>query len=255
MKPIPVLGTMIYNRPDYLLRMLRSVDYPVEKVVVVLNYVTQEIAEAADVIRGMFPHVVIHNPGDNQPAPVNLGFSGGWNWMLKNHMAEWLLVVGNDVQFMPGELEKLTAYYERHKNLSPPMAVVNTSMGWNIHGITKHGLDVMGFLDENFYPCYYDDTDMDYRHTLAQRKKLVSYPEQGEFHIHAHHEGSATVKNLPPDKAERMGQAFTRNIEYYIRKWGGPQCQEKWERPFNDPSKSIKEWTLEPGRWEMNKLQ
>lgn len=254
MKPIPVLCAMVYNRPDYLERMLHSIDYPVEKLVICLNAVTAEIAESADRIRKDFPGVIIHNPGFNQPKPVNLGFSGGWNYFLRNHMADWLLVVGNDAQFHPGQLQKLSEYYERHKNDSPAMGVVNTSMGWHVHGITRHGLNVLGYLDENMYPCYYDDCDHDYRHTLAQRAGLVSYPVEGECQIHVHHEGSATSRNLPPEKAERMAKAFERNMEYYIRKWGGPQTQEKFTHPFNNPKLSIRDWTLEPGRWQMNSL-
>jgi glycosyltransferase involved in cell wall biosynthesis len=254
MKPIPVLGTMIYNRPDYLERMIRSIDYPIGKLVVVLNAVTAEIAATADLIRRLYPNVIIYNPGFNQPKPVNLGFAGGWNYVLRNHMAEWVLVVGNDVQFHPGQLQKIAEYYARHENDSPPMGVVNTSMGWHVHGITRHGLNVLGYLDENMYPCYYDDCDHDYRHTLAQRKNLVSYPAEGECHVHIHHEGSATSRNLPPEKAERMAKAFERNEEYYSRKWGGTQTKETFQTPFNNPALSIKDWSLEPGRWQLNSL-
>ena len=246
---------MIYNRPDYLERMVASIDYPVEKLIIILNYVTDDIAKMADRLRQRRPDIIIHNPGDNQPKPVNLGFCGGWNWILKNHMRDWVMVVGNDVEFLPGQLHKISQYYERHKNDSPPMGVVNTNYGWHCSGITKAGLDAVGYLDENCWPLYMEDTDWNWRHTVARKHGLLSYPEEGECIIQLNMEVSATTHNLPPEQRERMGQAFTRNYEYFLRKWGGPQCQEKWEHPFNDPTKSIKEWTLEPNRWEMNKLQ
>lgn len=254
MTPIPVLGVLCLNRGDLLTRMVESIDYPVQQLVIVLNGVDESVAAAANRIRELYPSVVVYNPGYDQPRPVNLGFAGGWNWILRNFMSEYVMVIGNDVQLFPGQLQRIADYWDRHKNDDPPMAVLNTNFGWNIHSITRHGLNVMGFLDENFYPCYYDDCDMDYRHTLARRKKLVSYPVEGECTIQAHHEVSATSRALPPEKAERMAKAFERNVEYYVRKWGGPQCHELFEYPFNNPALSIRDWTLEPGRWKLNSL-
>lgn len=253
-EPIPVLGTMIYNRPDYLERMLRSIDYPVEKLIIILNAVTAEIAAIADLAQTLHPGVIIHNPGFNQPKPVNLGFCGGWNWILKNHMADWVLVCGNDTQFLPGQMQKIAEYWDRHKNDSPPMGLVNTNYGWNIQGMTRAGLDVMGYLDLNLWPLYYEDCDINQRHTIARKQGLLSYPAEGECIIQVHHEVSATSRALPPEKAERMAKAFERNVEYYVRKWGGPQCHEQWEHPFNNPALSIRDWTLEPNRWELNSL-
>lgn len=246
---------MVYNRGDLLTRMVESIDYPIEKLAIILNGVDESIVASANRIRELYPrNNIIHNPGFNAPRPVNLGFAGGWNWFLEHHMADWILVVGNDVQFLPGQLQLISEYYERHKNDNPPMGVVNTCLGWHVHGMTHHGLEVMGYMDTNLYPCFVDDCDMDYRHTIAQRHKLVSYPAEGECQIKVHHEGSATSRNLPPEKAERMARAFERNVQYYIRKWGGMQCHELWEHPFNNPALSIRDWTLEPGRWELNQL-
>lgn len=254
MTPIPVLGSMIYNRPDLMERMVNSIDYPVGQLVIILNHVTEEIAQMADRIRAKVPGVIIYNPGDNQPKPVNLGFAGGWNWFLRNFMKDWILVVGNDTCFLPGQLQKISEYYERHKNDQPPMPVVNTNYGWNCGGITKAGLDIIGYLDENFYPLYYEDCDWNWRHTIAREKGLVSYPAEGECQIQLHHDTSSTSSNLPQEKRDRMAAAFNRNVEYYIRKWGGAQCHEIFKTPFNNPALSIREWRLEPGRWELNKI-
>jgi len=46
MKAIPVLGALVYNRGDLLTRMVRSIDYPVEQLVIVLNAVDESIAES-----------------------------------------------------------------------------------------------------------------------------------------------------------------------------------------------------------------
>ncbi len=169
-------------------------------------------------------------------------------------MKDWVMLVGSDVTFHPGQLAKMAAHYENHKNDSPPVGIVHSNWGFNCIGITKHGIDAIGYFDESFYPIYFEDTDYCWRHTLARRQGLLSYPPEGECVISIDHEVSATNKNLSSEKANRMNQATQRNSEYFTRKWGGPQCHEQWEHPFNNPALSIRDWTLEPGRWELNSL-
>lgn len=256
MTPIPVLGCLGYNRGDLLARMIDSIDYPIEKLVHVANGVDESIVLAHNRIRQLYPdNNVIYVPGDGAPREINLGYAGGNNWILRNYMKDWVLLVGSDVQFRPGQLARISEHYEKNKNASPPVGMVNTNFGWNVQGITKHAIEVMGYLDENFYPLYYEDCDYNHRHTIAQRKKWLSYPESGEVTIDAIHDTSSTNHNLPQEKRERMNNSFGRNVDYYIRKWGGAQCHELWEHPFNNPELSIRDWTLEPGRWDMNKLQ
>lgn len=254
MTPIPVIGVLVYNRGDLLVRMVESIDYPVEKLVIVFNGVDQSVADAAERIRTIRPDVITFNPGFEKPHAVNLGCSGGWNWLLKNHMADWILLVGNDIQFHTGQLAKVAAHYEKHSKDQPPIALVTTNYGWNVCGITRYGVEVLGYFDENITPAYYEDCDYNWRHNIAQRQKLVSYPVEGECIINVHHDASSTAKNLPPDRYERLCKAFERNVEYYIRKWGGAQTHELWDSPFNNPAFSIRDWSLELGREELNRL-
>src|SRR2546425_2088213 len=143
MNPIPVIGVLCYYCGDLLVRMVESIDHPVERLVVVLNGIDDSVVRAADRIRVLFPDVVIHNPGMDQPRPVNLGYAGGVNWILKNHMlsyftpADWVFLVGSDVQFKTGDLDRVAAYYDRHKNDSPPIGKVDTNYGWHCNGITR----------------------------------------------------------------------------------------------------------------------
>lgn len=254
MTPIPVLGVLAYMRGDLLTRMVESIDHPVEKLVVVLNGVDESIVKAADRIRALFPDVIIYNPGLDQPKPVNLGCSGGWNWILKNHMRDWVLLVGSDIQFAKGDLDRIAAHYDKHKNDNPPMGLVTTNYGWHACGVTKAGVEAMGYFDENLYPAYQEDVDFNWRHYLARKIGRLSYPPDGECVIYAHHEGSASSRSLPGPQFERLCKSFERNVEYHIRKWGGAQCHEIYDHPFNDPALDIRDWTLEPGRWELNSL-
>src|SRR5882724_228711 len=157
---IPVLGVLVYNRGDLLTRMVESIDYPIRQLVHVANGVDESVVVAHKRIRELYPNNnTIYVPGDGKPSEVNLGYAGGNNWILKNFMQTWVLLVGSDVQFRPGQLAKIVEHYEKWKHLDPPVAMVNTNFGWNVQGITKHAIDVMGYLDENFYPIYYEDCD------------------------------------------------------------------------------------------------
>lgn len=254
MNPIPVLGVLVYNRGDLLTRMVESIDHPIEKLVVVDNGVDDSVVASNMQIRALFPDVVIYNPGFDKPQPVNLGCSGGWNWILKNHMADWVLLVGSDMQFANGDLDRIAAHYERHKNDSPPVGMIDTNYGWNAGGITRAGVEAIGYLDENYYPAYYEDCDYNRRHFLARKLGRLSYPADGHCQIFAHHEGSSTGRALPPEQYNRLARAFERNVEYHVRKWGGAQCHETFEHPFNNPALDIRDCPHEPGRWEMNKL-
>jgi len=237
--------------------MIESIDYPIGKLVVVLNGVDDSVSKSCDRIRVLYPDAVIYNPGFGQPRPVNLGCAGGWNWILKNHMQDWVLLVGNDMQFKAGDLARISDHYQRHKNDNPPVGKIDSSMGWHCNGITRAGLEAMGYLDENYHVAYYEDCDFDRRHFLARKVGRLSYPAEGHCQIFAHHEGSATARFLQahhPDKYERLSKGFARNVEYYVRKWGGAQNYELWDHPFNNPALDIRDWILEEGRWQLNSL-
>ena len=257
MTPIPVIGVLCYYCGDLLVRLVESIDHPVEKLVVVCNGVDDSVAQGCERIRVLFPDVVVYNPAYDQPRPVNLGCAGGWNWILRNHMTDWVFLVGSDMQFKAGDLNRIAGYYDRHKHDSPPIGKVDTNYGWHANGITRAGLEAMGYLDENFYPAYVEDVDYDYRHFLARKLGRLSYPDEGHCQIFAHHNGSATSRFLQekyPEKYQRLSKAFQRNVEYGIRKWGGAQGHELYTHPFNNPTLDIRDWTLEPGRWELNSL-
>lgn len=257
MTPIPVLGVLAYMRGDLVTRMIQSIDYPVEKLVIVDNGVDDSVVESNNWVRQLRPDVVIYNPGYDQPQPVNLGYAGGCNWILRNYLRDWVLLVGSDMQFSAGDLTRISSHYESHKNDPVPVGMIDTNFGWNAVGITKAAVESIGYLDENYYPAYYEDCDYNWRHFLARKLGRLSYPAEGHCQIFARHEGSSTAKWMQaqqPQQYERLCQAFTRNVEYHIRKWGGAQMHEIFDHPFNNPVRDIRDWMLEPGRWDMNKL-
>jgi GT2 family glycosyltransferase len=103
----------------------------------------------------------------------------------------------------------------------------------------KRCVEKVGLYDENFYPVYYDDTDYIYRMKLAGVAKTVIYDKiricQG--------------LGMGVGRDKRIFAHYWANTghiqDYYVRKWGGPPASETFETPFNDPNKTLKDWTRE----------
>lgn len=76
----------------------------------------------------------------------------------------------------------------------------------------------------------FEDNDMHYRIILSGHKAgcTVSAPY--------YHFGSQTAK------PESFHETFRANREYYVRKWGAAPGQETFAKPFNDVSKTWKDF-------------
>jgi glycosyltransferase involved in cell wall biosynthesis len=253
MTPIQTLGVLVYNRGDLLKRLFDSLDYPIEQIVIVQNNPKDGgVREAIAAIERTRPNVIVHR------SPINLGCAGGWNHLLKNHLKDWMLIVGNDIQFAPGDMAKIQAHYEKVNQ--PKNGVISTSLGFNVTGITKQCVEALGYFDENFYPIYYEDADFNHRYIMAEKQGILIHTDVCNINDTIHGEpyrgegttGSCTVHSLDYEGNVKHQESFNRNRDYYIRKWGGDHLRETFEHPFNDPSKDIKYWQLEHGRWELN---
>jgi len=249
MLPIPVLGTLILNRGDLLLRLFRSIDYPYDKFVIINNGKDKGVIAACEEIQKKDPSkvVVIHSP-------KNTGVAAGWNLLIKDFPAPWTFICGNDVEFPAGVLEKMvTAIWEGHEKYGKFFA----DQGHNAFAITKLAIDTVGYFDENFYPAYLEDCDYQTRLRLAGIPYLdipgihVVHGEPKE--LTGHEPGSSTIYS---DPRYRIANGITHHngFQYYIKKWGGVNEQEKFTHPFNDSKKSLKDWTLDPAWREMNDI-
>ena len=115
MPPISVLGCMIVNRADLTLKMLRSIDHPVDRVVLSHNADTHEEtnnevdklmeqAKAGTLDLG-HKHVKTFITYHHHK---NLGFSAGANQIIMGAPdAAYWLIANNDISFRPGSLEEI----------------------------------------------------------------------------------------------------------------------------------------------------
>jgi len=220
---IPVLISPVLNRFDLLGNMLRSIDHPVDRIVLIDN---------GDVI----PDDVVEHPALRIIRPGwNLGVSASWNLGMKvTPTAPWWLIVGSDVEFGPGDLAKLDELVIPDSNAHYFLD------GMSCFAITLNTLSAVGYFDENFHPAYDEDLDW-HRRALLVGSERVNPPFTGT------HVGSATIRSDPLLRVQN-GATHGANDAYYARKWGGPKLGgETFSSPFNRGG-HVGDWRLEPER-------
>jgi len=230
---VPLLGIPVLNRGDLLARCLDSIDYPVERIVIINNG-TDETVEAS-IARA----AKIHANLEAIRPPSNLGVAASWNYFLRHYDAAFHVVCGSDIQFAPGDIEKIATFVTRR----PHHAIVFGNHGYSLFALTRLGLDLVGYFDENFYPAYLEDCDHFYRVTLLHGHS-ADVPGLAALHGEAPHWGSSTILS---DPVLRRWNAITHtnNFTYYRAKWGGLNGEETYIHPFNDPSRSPRDWILD----------
>lgn len=217
---IPVLGIPALNHPDLLRRLLRSIDVPVERLVVIDNSATGEMADAAFDVR---PDAVLVEPGGN------LGVAASWNHVIRvTADAPWWCLVNVDVEFAPGDLERLADAMQR----ADPVVACLVEFG--AFGVNRAALGDVGWFDENFHPIYCEDTD--YRRRCA----LVGVPIL-DLPSGATHVGSVSYRGTRHERDN--ARTYPANVDYYRRKWGGWIGQEAFTTPF-DEGGSVADWRL-----------
>jgi GT2 family glycosyltransferase len=173
----------------------------------------------------------------------NRGVSWAWNDGMRRAAIEKydaVFILNDDVVFHPGTMKKMllglaeghdlvTGFNTRDENYdhfdrveyieSPDYAcfVVNP-----ISFISK-----FGWFDENFFPAYFEDNDMNYRIKLAggTDRKRTDAPFFHKGSVTQNWGGSQIVTS----------PMFEKNREYYMWKWGGVPGHETLTTPNTRP--------------------
>jgi GT2 family glycosyltransferase len=173
-KVIPVLGFATLTRFDLADRLLASIDYPVEHLVIIDNSGTQS-----------------WNPSKPEKVnnlwlirvPYGLGLVGAWNLIIKSTpYAPYWVLVNDDAWFAEGALE-IIAMDADPEGLSFPHVVPD----WSCIVIGQKVVETVGLYDERFYPLYFDDNDYE------RRIRNADLPVKRIDAI-VHHQNSSTLK-------------------------------------------------------------
>ena len=156
-RPIPVLGVASIFHAGYLLRCIRSIDYPVDVLVVIHNGEDAQVAAAIATLQLERPTMWVVR------VPENSGCAGGWNRILAADAdAPWWLVVNDDIAFPPGALATLAASVWRRVVEEPNQGhfkfwYQHHATGWSCFALTSRAVREVGTFDENVYPVYFED--------------------------------------------------------------------------------------------------
>jgi glycosyltransferase involved in cell wall biosynthesis len=180
------------------------------------------------------PHVAHHAYGCNR------GLSKSWNEGILNAYgsgADIVLVANDDIYFSPGDVDKIArkalenrdryiiscaGFHRRFDRRLP-------SHGYSCFAINPIAIERIGCFDENFFPCYCEDQD------YAYRARLAGLQEENCSDTMIYHGGSDTIYGSPELSAQnRVTQG--RNMQYYLRKWGGLGDRERFSQPFDSPT-------------------
>jgi GT2 family glycosyltransferase len=221
-KPIEMIGTMILNGAEDLCTQFAAIDYPVNRYFIVDNSMGQdpEVTKAIKKIKSGNKYVKNVEVVNNF---MNVGFSGSVNQIIKQNIdCPYWCILSVDWHPAPGQLKKLA------KRLEDPFVGIlcdKTQNGYSSMVFTPHLLYEVGYLDENFFPAYYEDNDHRYR------MKLVGI-EWEYLPLKYQHAVSATIKRDSAIYAKNQ-MTFKENGRYYVEKWGGLPNQEKYTTPFD----------------------
>lgn len=202
---VPVL-----NRYDLLQRMLDSIDYPIEHLLILDNGSSDvEHSFELDV-----PDCVNHTT--YLPLPANLGVAASWNLGIKLFpYAERWFFASNDMQFGPHALERLCEARRDEITLCGHFPF------WQTFALGYEAVRRLGLFDERFFPAYFEDTDYLRRaeHAGVNVRKID---------IDVSHDNSSTLHSDEHFK-ERNAQTFIENqIRYHEKVSAGNFSAGSW---------------------------
>lgn len=192
---IPVLGFATLSRFDLAQRLLDSIDYPVQHLVIIDNSGKKEFEPVtSDLIQNTW---VIR-------VPHGLGANGAWNLIVKStpHAPYWV-IPNDDAHFEPGALETIARDVDTTK-----FNFLNIMPKWSCVIPTEGSVGKAGLWDEAFHPIYFDDDEYEWR-----MKKLGV-----EFNIidaKVHHDNSSTLHS---GYSERNNVTYSRNHSLFTNK-------------------------------------
>lgn len=140
MIPVMIVPTLIHY--EYLQNMLDSVDYPIDKIIIIdnggkLKSLKCSYANKIDIIN----------------FPANLGVASSWNLGIKlTPYSKWWLIASDDVVFKPGVLKRID-----ESNFETFIADWSNERVFSCFAIGESVIEQVGLFSEKFYPGFGED--------------------------------------------------------------------------------------------------
>ncbi len=202
---IPVLGFATLKRFDLAQRLLDSIDYPVEHLVIVDNSGTNTWQPSQpDKVKNLWMIRV----------PFGLGLVGAWNLIVKStpYSPYWVLV-NDDAWFGEGALE-IIAQDADPDGLCFPHIVPD----WSCIVLGQKVVEQVGLYDERLYPLYFDDDD--YERRIRNAGLSVKRIEAIVHHNNSSSlQGNEAKNNRTFQANQRLYQSKLDNNDYSEGNW------------------------------------
>jgi GT2 family glycosyltransferase len=172
---IPVLGFLTYSRFDLADRLLASIDYPIDNLVIIDNSGRREyLPEKPKLVKNLWFIQLPHG----------LGYGGGLNLIVKSTpFAPYWVLVNDDSVFSPGALQKI------HDQVDvDAINFLSIMPKWSGFVLGEGAVLKAGLFDERFHPIYFEDNDFERRLQAAGVKAHFIYAELG-------HDNSSTLNS------------------------------------------------------------
>ena len=192
---IPVLAFPTFARHDLAQRMIDSIDYPVEHLVIVDNSGKREFQPVKpEIVKNLWLIQV----------PFGLGPVAAMNFVIKStpHAPYWMFA-SEDTWCPPGSLEKI------HNEVdTEALNFVDAQPDWCFVAIGEGVILKAGLCSELFHPLYYDDNDYERiidAHGIPKKR----------IHARINHDNSST---LASGYSEKNRTTFATNGRLYEKR-------------------------------------
>lgn len=192
---IPVLGFATLSKFNLAQRLLDSIDYPVEKLVIVDNSGKRSwIPETNEFVKDTW---VIR-------LPHGLGANGAWNLIIKSTpFAPYWVIPNDDCWFEPGALQMIAEQVQTDK-----FNFVDIGTKWSCVVPGEGAILKAGLWDEAFHPIYFDDNDYEWRMGMLG-------VEFNHIPAKVHHDNSSTLHS---GYQTQNAISYSRNSRLYQQK-------------------------------------
>jgi len=153
---IPTLIVPTLYHYDLLENMLRSIDHPVDQIIVIDN--------GGNLKQCSCPNAQQINIVS---LPTNIGVAASWNLGIKlTPFSEWWLIANDDIIWNPGKLSAFEKFMQKNSIVADWRPLTAFS-GFAIHETT---IEKVGLFDEFYYPACGEETNY---WTRANRASII----------------------------------------------------------------------------------
>ena len=212
---------------------------PAAEVLIVVNRIGLVDKSVAAAVEALEQRPLGHLRVAVQRVEGNLGVAGSWNRIF-GHFGGDCWIVNSDIAFTPGVLGEAMA-----RVAAAPEIVQHHLWAMACFHVTADFTRTLGWFDENFYPAYCEDQEMDLRSVQLGMQGRIRTGLDEERVAHA---GSQTLRSASAPLRRFIKEGHACAGRYLERRWGAlpPPGEGPVRRhPFDNPALHGADWTLD----------